>query len=125
MSLFWRHINFICVASKVGNKRNGGVTLSDNPRVVELFSFDNLLEQNFPSTCQVPGARHGFCFNCLKDKVGCVDLAMRMRIRDAYNLAFVFKHQYMIDLRTATELPVLGLPCCKEILDLFRLELSK
>lgn len=51
----------------------------------------------------------GFCFNVL-DKVGGIDLAVGVGIRDAHDFSLVFKDEDVGDLGMAAQLKVLGLP---------------
>ena len=51
------------------------------------------------------GSRFGF--DCFEDKIRGVDLAMRMRIGDADDLAFVFEDEHVVDFRHGVRVPIL------------------
>src|SRR5262245_18311290 len=58
----------------------------------------------------------------LEDEVGRVDLAMRVRVGDADDLAFVFEDQYVVDLFARAEFDVLPLPDAHQVDYLFGFE---
>src|SRR5262245_49922521 len=62
------------------------------------------------------GSRFGL--DGLEDEIGRVNLAMRMRIGNAYNLAFVFEYQDVIYLFMRAEFDVLLLPGAHQVDDL-------
>ena len=100
-------------------------SVADNAAAVFLFSSDHVLEKNASRFHEMPLTRSRFGFDSFEDEVGGVNLAMRMWIRNADGLAFVFKNQHVLDLGPCAELPVLVLPNFKQVFDRVRLELCK
>ena len=69
--------------------------------------------------------RPRFGFDRFEDKVRGVNLAVRVRIRNANCLAFVFKDQHMVDLFASAQLAILFLPYSEEGFDRGWLQFSE
>src|SRR5687768_14184351 len=111
MSLLRRHIAFVGVSGKVGQECYGrGVLEEDSPAVV-LLRLQYVLKEHAARLFEIAARNLGLAFDEFEDKVRRIDLAMRMRVRNADNLTFVFKGQDVVDLGTSTEFQVLIPPC--------------
>src|SRR5205085_4904972 len=88
-SSLWRNENFVSVARKVWQEGYGRVVLADDSATVLLFCNNYLLKERAPCLTQITLACASFCLYSLEDKVGRVNLAMRVWVRHAYDLALV------------------------------------
>src|SRR4029453_428887 len=125
VSLFWGHVNFIRITRKIRKESNRRTILGDNPTLILFFGSKDVLKEHASGLEQITLAGCGFSLNRFKNKIRGVNLTVRMRIRDAYNFAFVFKYKNMLDTRVCRKLQVLPLPCTKKILNLCLLELGQ
>src|SRR5262249_6246181 len=86
------------------------------------LGLEDVLEKNPPGLGQVSFGDSRLGLDGLEDEVGGVNLAMRVRVGDAYDLALVFEDQYVIDLFAAAEFYVLLLPDAHQVDKLCGLE---
>jgi hypothetical protein len=96
---FRRDVTFISVAGKVRQKRDRGTVFENDPAAIGALGIEDVLEQNASCFFMVAAAGTSFRFNCFENEVGRVNLAVRVRIRYADDLAFVFENQDVLDFR--------------------------
>src|SRR5262249_35136063 len=82
-------------------------------------------KQDLALICQVSLAGSRLDLDILEHKVCCVDLAMRVRIRNTYDFAFVLEYQNMRNLRPVAQVKVLIVRQCQQVLDLRLIEFRK
>ena len=122
----WRHENFIRVTCEVGNEGNRRFVLADDASTVFFFSADDILKKNAARFREMALAGPRFSLNRLEDEVCRVDLAMRVRIGNAYGFAFVFEDQHVLDLFFRDSVRrYCSLPNTKQVFDFARLEFCK
>src|SRR4051812_22990747 len=114
MRLFGRDEDFVSVARKVRHKDDGRVVFVDDAAAILVLGFEDVLKERAARFCKVAAAGARFGFDGFEDKVGGVNLAMRVRIRNADDFALVLKDEDVIDLRAAAEIEVLSLPDRKQ-----------
>src|SRR5687768_16117677 len=99
MGGFRRYKNLVGVTGEVRDKSNSRVILIDDPPAILLLGRQDILEENSAGLLPMASAHPSFSFNILKDKVGRVNLAVRMRVGNAYGFSFILKNQDMLDFR--------------------------
>src|SRR5262249_3977665 len=117
MSLFCRHENFVRITGKGGNEDDGGIVLENDSLSAFSLGRKDVLKQDPPGPREMMFGDSRFNLNRPEHEVGRVDLAMRMRVRYAYNFAFVLEDQHVIDFTLATEFEILRLPDLEKVLD--------
>src|SRR5215212_4073126 len=125
MRLFWGDEYFISIPREIRNERNGRLVLRNNASAVIPFRFQNILKQYAAGLSQIALANLRFLFYRAENEIGCVDLTMRMRIRNTYGYAFVLKDQHVSDLRQRRQLAILRLPHLQQLHNIVKLEFSK
>src|ERR1700752_2004319 len=90
--------HFISIPRKVRDESNRCFVLKDYAPAVALFCREDISEEHSAVFGPVSPAGPRLNFNSLEDKVGRINLAMRMRVRDTHNLALIFKNQNVINL---------------------------
>ena len=110
MSLFRRDKNLVSVTSKIRHKSNCRFVFRNDPFVITLLGGNNICEQGAPGLIQISARGSDFSFDRFEDKVSRINLAVRMRIRDANDPAFIFERQDVIDLRPSSQINIFTLP---------------
>src|SRR5215471_14031517 len=105
-----RDISFISIASKIRKKSNSGVVFKYDSSTIFQLCSNHILKQHSPGLAQIPSRHARLYLNSLEDEICCIDLTMRMRIRNTYHVALVLKNQNVIDFFAITEFNILCLP---------------
>src|SRR5947209_6286612 len=113
MRLLGRDEEFVSVAREVRHEDDGRIVFVDEAAAILMFSLEEVLKEKAPGLFKVAAAGAGFGLDGLEDKVGGVNLAVRMRVRDADDFALVLKDENVIDFGAAAEVNILLLPNCE------------
>src|SRR5205085_12241222 len=105
-----RDEDLVCVAREVWEEGDCRVVLGEDASAVPSFCCDDVVEESAPRLFEIVAAYARLVLNRLEDEVGRVNLAVRVRVRDAYDLALVLEGEHMRDLRPAAQLDVLLAP---------------
>src|SRR6266567_6740360 len=114
---FWRQIDLVGIASKIGHKGDDVLILIQDTATIGLFGGNNIREQIAIGFLHVALRSDQCLLNSFKDKIGSIYLTMRMRVRDAYHLALVFKAEDMLDVGAFAEIVGLLLPDLDQLRD--------
>src|SRR3954451_19463754 len=114
MRLFGRDEDFVSVARKIRHKDDSRVIFVDDAAAILVLGFEDILKERAARFFKVATAGARFGLDGFEDKVGGVNLAMRMRIRNADDFALVLEDEDVIDLRAAAEVNILFLPDRKQ-----------
>src|SRR5262245_39576852 len=125
MRNFRRDESLVSIAREVRQENHRRFIFENNAPPVFTFGLEDVLEKNLPGVGQMPPGASRFGLDGLEDEVGRIDLAMRVRVGDADDLAFVFEDQDVIDLFARAEFDVLPPPDAHQVDYLFGFEFRK
>src|SRR6266851_2854860 len=107
---FGSQIDLVGVAREIGYKSDHMLVFVENAPAISLLSRDNILEQSMISMLEMLLRGEQLLFDGFEDKIRGIDLAMRVRVRDTHNLAFILEGQHMPDLWPRAQVARLLLP---------------
>src|SRR5436853_6431726 len=125
MRRLWRDEDFISIARKVRHKDDGRIVFVDDAAAILAFGGEDFLKENAARFFKIAAAGAGFGFDGFEDKVGRVNLAMRVRVRDADDIALILKDENVIDFGAAAEINILFLPDREQGFNLCRPKLGE
>src|SRR5690242_15875530 len=120
-----RDEDLVGVAREVRHKDDGRIVLVNDPPAIVALGLEDVLKEAAARRFKVAAASAGFCLDGLEDKVGRVNLAVRVRVRDADDFALVLENENVINVWAAAEINVLFLPHRKQGFDFRRRKLRE
>ncbi len=125
MRLLRHNERFVGVAREIRHKSDRRIVLGEEPPAVGALRGDDVLHQGAAVLLPVAPADRDLVLDRLEDEVGRVNLAVRVRVGDADDLALVLEGQHVVDLRPGAQLAVLPLPRLQQRDDLRQVQLGE